>query len=299
MRALLALVCALTPSVASAGPWVLPPGALKLELVAIHWQADERFVGVPNDGGTPGERVPLGTDIAGAELTHQQVGARITLGLPKGLEVWAWMPWVRAEFADDFQGFETTGTGDPLVGLNWQAAELLSFGAELKIPVSDVPRDQQLPISEGQWDLTLWQRVGRGFGWLGWADLDVGYRLRFEREDELPGTTGGTIRRKPGNELLAVLGAGVRPGAPWDLRWAALTAKLELLMGADGEERDAEDNALQLKRREYIELQPGILVEPAEGLSLSAAVGLPLAGLNYPAGARVMLGVAWQPGALW
>lgn len=296
-----ASTCALllgTAAPALAGPWTLPAGELRVGIDFIRWQADERFVGIPNVKGKPRERVELGTDIAGAELVQSQVALALTLGLHDRVQLTAWLPYLQATFEDDAQGFETVGTGDPILGADVRVTDHLAYGFDVKVPASNVPRTRQLPISEGQVDVTVWQRAGWAFGWHGWLSVDSGYRLRFAREDDLAGVTGGTIRRKPGNEFVALVGGGWRPGAPWEVRWFALTLDLDVLMGADGEELDGADNALQLRRRELIELRTGLLVEPLERLALSVSVGLPLTGLNYPAGPRVLASVAYRL-AVW
>lgn len=281
-----------------AGPWTLPAGELRIGVDFIRWQADERFVGIPNVKGKPGERVELGTDIGGAELVQTQVALSLALGVHDRAQITAWLPYLQATFEDDAQGFETVGTGDPIIGADVRVTDHLAYGFDVKVPASNVPRTQQLPISEGQVDLTLWQRAGWAFGWHGWLSVDSGYRLRFAREDDLEGVAGGTIRRKPGNEFVALVGGGWRPGEPWQVRWFALTLDFDVLMGADGEELDGADNALQLRRRELIELRTGLLVEPLERLALSVSVGLPLTGLNYPAGPRVLASVGYRL-AVW
>ena len=294
MRLKIISVCAalLMSSAAYAGPWTLPSGTARVGLQFIHWQADERFVGIPNVGGKPGDRVDLGTDIAGAKLVHQQYALSLTYGITDTVQISAYMPIIVATFEDEVNGFETIGTGDPILGVDWRVAGPVTFGATLKIPVSEVPRDVELPLSEGQTDLTIWQRLGTSFGWHGWVQLDTGYRIRFAREDHLKGA--GTLRRKPGNELTIQGGGGWRPGAPWGINEWAVTLGVDALFGSDGEDIDAADNALQLQRRELIELQPGILYSPIEGLDLTVGAGLPLAGMAYPAGPRLFAGVSYS-----
>jgi hypothetical protein len=276
----------LLPALGWAGPWTEPAGRLRLSLVGIHWQADERFVGVPNVGGRPGERVELGTDIPDAELVHQQGALDLALGLGKGIEFTAWLPVVRARFTDAASETITQGVGDPILGVNWRVLPAIAYGIQLKLPVSSVPRTLQLPISEGQTDLTLWQRSGAGFR-SGWWQFDMGYRLRFEREDQLSGARAGVIRRRPGDEFVALLGGGWRPWHPLPL---AGTLALEVLAGADGEERDGQDNALQLPRRQILEVQPGLLYT-WRGWTGQAVFAWPLAGQNHPAGPRIILSV--------
>ena len=110
--------------------------------------------------------------------------------------------------------------------------------------------------------------------------------LRFEFSETLPPDQGGNRVIKPGNELVAHAGFGIRPG----LAWLALMLNADVLLGADAEDRsDPRGLVLQRPRREIIELQPGLLIEPGGGFSLQASIGIPLYGRNYPLGVRVMV----------
>jgi len=273
--------------------------------MASQWRADERFVGVPNDGGfAPGERAPsLSSDVEGASLTYSQVALQLAVGLLDTVDVTASVPYVSADYEDDNEVLQTDGVGDIILGANWRILDPVALGVELKIPVAEVDTAARLPISEGQTDLAFWQRTGAAFGWHGWAAVDLGYRVRFARDlDPLKaGNTEITKSVKPGNEFLARAGGGWRPGAAWDINWIALTATVDGLLGQDGEDIDFPDdeeriNILPLRRREIIELQTGVLFGPWRDLTASATFGYPLYGLNYPAGPRVMASVAYAVG---
>lgn len=290
---------------ALAGPWVTPTGVVRVEAVASQWTADERFVGVPNDiGFAPGDKAPsLSSDVDDAELDYRQLALQLAIGVYEDVEVTAYVPFVMSKFEDANEVLETDGIGDIQLGANWRVAEPIAFGVELKIPVAEVETAARLPVSEGQYDLAFWQRSGLGFGWHGWAQLDVGYRIRFARDLEAVGV--GDFKtdkaRKPGNEFLARAGGGWRPGAAWDFNLLAVTLMLDGLFGQDGEDISNPDDEekidiLPTKRRELIELQVGLLFGPWESVTASVTYGHPLYGLNYPAGDRLIanLGYAFQ-----
>lgn len=276
-----------------AGPWTTPPGTARVGVMASHWQADERFVGVPNDiGHAPGERAPsLSSDVEGANLTYQQLALNLAVGVLEGVELTAFVPYVRADYEDANELLQTDGLGDVLVGANWRVLDPVAFGVELKIPVAEVETAARLPVSEGQFDLAFWQRTGAAFGWHGWASLDLGYRVRFSRDLD-----DSERAVKPGNEFVARGGGGWRPGASWDWNWLAVTLVVDGLFGQDGEDiafpdDDEKIDILPLKRRELVELQTGLLFGPWNELSVSATYAHPVYGLNYPAGPRVLLSV--------
>ncbi len=280
--------------IALAGPWTAPAGTLKVGVGGIHWQAEERFVGAgaqnqlpSGELPDPGDVVELGTDTDGARLTHQQVALDLTLGVTDALQVRAWVPFVRARFEDDANedGFETTGTGDPIFGVDYRVLDPLALGLDLKVPVSEVPRTStDLPISEGQIDVTFWERSGLAFA-AGWVQLDLGYRVRLAFEEDLPPEEGGRRAYKPGNEFVWLLGGGLRPG----LDWMAIMLDLDGLHGADRENRDnAEGLVFQEPRRELIELRGGLLFDLPWALALTTQVGYPIYGRHYPAGPRFM-----------
>lgn len=293
-----------TASAASvtAGPWMTGKGKLRASVGYVHWIATRRFVGAGNQvqrpNGTlpsPGVSTRLGTDTDGAELTLQAWAISASLGVLDDLDLTLYLPLLRVAFRDDANqdGFDNIGLGDPVFGVAYRMIENLAVSADIKIPVSSVPRTStDLPISEGQVDLTLWQRSGLGFGgedWSGWVSLDLGYRIRFAFSEELPPAQGGNRAFKPGNEFLVQFGAGVRPFVDW----LAIMVGVEMLFGASGEDQsDPAGLVLQLPGREIIELQPKLLFEPGWGFGLEVAAGIPLYGKSYPAGPRFFTSVS-------
>lgn len=301
--ALVVVAMLLSAGSAAAGPWTQGFGGLYLELKLSHWQADERFVGAGTqtldaEGDLPelGERVPLGTDVDGAELVYQTAALYLEFGLLDQLDLTVWLPLIRAEFTDDVSGFETVGSGDPQIGLKWHVAGPIAAWTDVKIPVSEVPREAELPISEDQFDWTLGLDLGASLpaGW-GWAGLRLGYRLRFARTEDLPPEEGGFLRFNPGDEFIWLADLGLRL-APLStaLDWLVLRVQADGLHGQDGESQDQEGGLVfQTARRELVSLRGGLLLQQW-GLGLEVMGGYPVFGRNFPAGPTAQIGLSYR-----
>lgn len=287
----------------AAGHWTLGAGKLRVELTGIHWSADERFVGVDAvqsaDGTTaePGDRIGLGEpDDPSMAMRLSQLWLKAQLGVFDSLDVSVALPVQRAVRDEATATLETSGTGDIILGAHWRLAEHLAYAVDLKLPLSEQPgnpAENRLPISEGQVDLTLWQRAGVGFGWHGWLALDLGYRVRFVT-DPFGDTRATRFTIDPGDEFVWALGSGLRPAAAWGVHWVAVTLDAEGLHGQD-EVRISElsGSSSGSNRRALIEVRPGLLFQPLDGLDLAVALGAPVYGRNYPAGLRVFGSVGY------
>lgn len=280
---------------AQAGPWTQGAGKLWLKLGWTEWRATERFVGVGGSqtqaaDGTlfqPGDRAPLGTDIDGASLVYTSVSLDANLGLTSWLDARVWVPVVRARFEDEVQGFESTQIGDPLLGLKAALTDHLAASAMVKLPLSDVPRTANLPLSEGQPDLHLQVHMGALFDG-GWTELDIGYRLRFELREDLPPARGGRRILKPGDEFTFLGKVGVKPGPDW----LALMAELQGNLGSAGEDRsDPVGLVTPIAPRQWIEARAGVLADVGAGVGVQLVGGYPVWGRDFPAGPRLMASV--------
>jgi hypothetical protein len=211
-----------------------------------------------------------------------------SVGVVRGLDVWAQLPVHRLSFSDITGERARSGIGDPRVSIRLSPqifganAVPLALRAGVKLPGTDFPVDPRvLPLGEGQRDWEVSVEAGQGFGGLdvtGYALGWIGYRWR-ERNDETD--------RKPGDELFAHAAFGVRWRA-WHVELAA-----EIMSGQPSERFGLE---LETGRRQLLQIQPTLGYDLGRGtFEITAAV--PLAGKNLPTGPGVSLGYRFTWGA--
>ena len=204
-----------------------------------------------------------------------------SIGVFRGVDVWAQVPVHQLSFADETGERERVGIGDPRFSIRF-GPELIgadeigvAVRAGVKLPGTEFPVDRRIiPLSEGQreWEVSI--EAGRGFPSfgtysyvLGW----IGYRWR-ERND--------VIQYKPGDELFGHLAIGTR--------WRSLQVELatELMAG-----RAAEEFGLRLTtaQRRLVQLQPTIGYSLGPG-TFEFTTLIPIAGKNLPTGVGTSLG---------
>jgi hypothetical protein len=267
----------------AAGQWVAPPGTGWVKLQGTHQNTDTKF-------GNDGDRTSLKLDEQARAITTT---VRLTgaLGVWRGIDVWADLPFRRLEFNDSVRNRQRTGFSDPRlfirVGPSLFGADGLPFAVAArggtKFPVGDfVASAQQIPLSEGQRDWELLLEVGKSLHpWpmyvMGW----VGYRWRELNQE---------IRRKPGDERLFYVAAG---GHVDRFRWKVAVD------GLFGRSPRLFSIPLENERRELVQLIPtaGWRVGPG---TVEAGARLPLHGRNFPAGPVFTIGyfVSWSD-PLW
>ncbi len=294
----------LLSSTASAGPWVLPARTLWVKLGFSHWSGDEEFAGIfdrdlslqpPRDVG---DRKPF-DDSTGGEFTTSIAYVYAAYGIVDGLQASLYLPHQWLSFEDTSFVADTRGVGDPIFGLtyapplheqNWGFA----FGTQIKIPTSDLPAEfTVLPVSEGQYDLTVLSSIG----WAGMPRIslsaDLGYRIRFPFVDEEQGRDV-----KPGNAFIFATEIQGRVLEGLFLK-TAVRGSL-----SDGREGRSGSGIISLESRRriveawfstYIQLFNLLGIDRSgDGLALDLSFVLPVAGQDYPVGNRFDVGVAWQ-----
>lgn len=265
------LLCVPTPAAAQ---WVEAPGHGWVQLSVYHHVTRERFAA---DGGLE----PLFNE-EGQSVTTS-VFLTGTVGVVRGVDLWAQVPYHRLEFNDVAAARSNAGLSDPrvyvrvgapAVGRDWPVA----VRAGVKLPAGAFDRDAEIiPIGEGQRDVELIAEAGTVFpgtplyamGWLG-------YRWRA-RNDE----TGF----EPGDEAFALVGLGESEGR---VAWKLVA---EGFYGFDPTQRVATGQELTLsqERRELLQLLPTVGWNVGPGTA-ELGLRLPLAGRNMPSGPALTVG---------
>lgn len=269
----------------AAGQWVESPGTGWINVQVTHQNTDTKF-------GNDGNRTSLKLDDQARSITTT---ARFTgaLGVWRGIDVWADVPFRRLEFNDSVRDRQREGISDPRlfvrVGPSLFGADDLPFAVAVrggtKFPVGDFEVSvQEIPLSEGQRDWELLLEAGKSlYPWpiyvMGW----VGYRWR---------ETNQTIQRKPGDEWLFYAAAG---GTLGRFRWKLA---VDGLFGRPPVRNDF-NLVLENETRELTQLIPTLGWKVGPG-AVEVGARVPLHGRNFPAGPVFTLGyfVSWSD-ALW
>lgn len=171
----------LAPGLAWAGPWIRDPGASYVKLGA------SSFVGVE-----PGSTGMMEMPTQYADLTASAYGE---LGLPLGLEVAAYLPYVVAQADDGAARFVSYGGGDAELGLGKRllaSPVAISLATVVKVPLYTDRGDFRVATyggyasrfstpGDGQVDVDARLGVGGSFragATPGWVQGSLGYRHR-------------------------------------------------------------------------------------------------------------------------
>lgn len=291
-------------SSALAGPWVLPARTLWVKLGFSHWSGDEEFAGLfdrdlslapPRDVG---DRKPF-DDSTGGQFATSIAYIYAAYGIVDGLQASVYLPHQWLSFEDTSFIADTRGIGDPIFGLTYapplpEQSWAFAFGTQFKVPTSDLPAEfTVLPVSEGQYDLTLLSSIG----WTGIPRIslsaDLGYRVRFPFVDEEEGRD-----LKPGNAFIFATEIQGRIVNGLFLK-SAVRGSL-----SDGRESRSGSGIVSLESRRriveawfstYVQLFSLLGIDRSgDGLALDVSFVMPLAGQDYPVGNRLDIGLAWQ-----
>lgn len=178
-------------------------------------------------------------------------------------------------------GISETGLGDISVTtklniVNDPATAAISIAT--KMPTAATTDPSRLPVGEGQMDMELVSSVGRRWGDnRGYGNVELGYRIR---------TRDGTRDFKPGNEWLSRVEGGY---APWER--LGLTTTFYAFHGGP-----LETTGLRLEtgRRRLLMVSPRVNYRLGRAWWTDLSVDFPLAGRNYYAGKRVILGFSYS-----
>lgn len=292
--ALVPLTLILTASgPAQAGAWTLGGGNLSLKQSVSMWVASSKFASeldteldfAGRGEVSRGDRIPFDPQTGGS-LRVFSFTSQAWLGVLDGLDVGLTVPVLFNDF--DTDGVDTVdsraGLGDVRLGIKgglrfgpWAIA----LSSTVKLPTGNFdPSVFSAPLTEGQLDLAFAADAGLSLGTLGYANAQLGYRLRFRNGDN---------QRRPGDELFFALEGGIR--LPW-----RLMAKLELdgLLGRHGDDVSVPGRSLELPLRRLITIWAGMLWSATRALIVEVDVRVLLAGEDYPTGVQIFLAASYR-----
>ena len=236
-------------------------------------KTDERYNAI-------GERVPW---IANGEADSRALFTDFIFGLRSDLDLWLQIPYFDLRFQDVANDLRSTGIGDIRGWLRWQFASLgngstplaLRVGAKAPIGASS-PDAFVIPLGEGQWDLEAFGEIGHSFFPIpAYAELWLGYRARLENTEKV---------FDPGGEFVFLTEAGVQPtpGTLFKVTFDGFRAR-----------RLKSDRVVTANKRRISTLQLGAAFRIGP-IWPEAAVRIPLAGQDFPAGPQFVFGASSQ-----
>jgi len=277
-------LCVVAPaSVHASSAWLPEPRQILARAKYLHSETNEAFcpvLGVADEARPcePGDRAryPFEGD------SRVRSGLfEIEAGLPRRFALDAALSYLHLEFDDILTRRRTRGLGDLRLGARFALARgglpVAPFVA-VKIPLGDAPSvPQALPLGEMQRDVeaglyagaSLWPRPA-------FLAASCGYRIRAENRD---------TRRDPGDEVFASFEAGIRAG-----RFLA-KGGVSGVWGDETIERTAAAAAVEAGKR-VAQISAGALFDFSTRAALDAAVYIPVAGRNYPAGVTLVAGLS-------
>lgn len=289
----LAAVAVLWPMAANAGAWTLGAGRLSLKESAAFWQTDRKFASTldtelvfPGRGPvSAGDTIPF-DPVTGGRLRTLGFTTSATLGVLSWLDVGLNLPLLWTDF--DTAPVDTVdsrfGLGDLILSAQAQALRrpriALAGRIEWKLPTGRFdPSIYSAPLTEGQMDLAILSSVGVSLYPYGYANVEAGWRFRFENPEN---------HRDPGDEFLFLVEGGL------DLpRGLLLKLAFDGLVGTTGS-ISRFDVVTELPSRRLFSLWTTLLWRATEHLMLELSGRYLLAGEDFPTGIQVMAGVTYQ-----
>lgn len=278
---------------ARAGAWTLGGGHLWLEQSVSLWTASSKFASELDtqldfaDRGrvSRGDRIPFDPQ-TGGRLRVFAFTSQAWLGVLDGLDLGVTLPVLFNDF--DTDGVDTVNSRAGLGDLRVSIKGGLRFGrwalalsSAVKLPTGDFdPSVFSAPLTEGQLDVAFAADAGLSLGAFGYANAQLGYRLRFENGDN---------QRRPGDELFLSLEGGMH--LPWGLM---PKLKLDGLLGRHGEDASVPGRSFELPLRRLLSIWAGILWSATRALTVEVDVRVLLAGEDYPTGVQIFLAASYR-----
>jgi hypothetical protein len=252
--------------------WIEQPGKGWVQASVFHHNTTRRFDELSNEVSLFNE--------GGRSITTSSILTGV-IGLVRGLDVWAQVPFHRLEFNDVVEKRKTTGIGDPRFHV--RIGPELILGKSLPIPIAlragvklsagSFPVDSEIiPLTEGQRDWELILEIGRSF-WprKSYTMLWLGYRWREKNNKVL---------KDPGDEFFFLYNIG---GEYRGLNWKFGVE------GLYGRSSRFFDIAVASSRRRMLQLLPSIGKNVGPG-GLEVGTRIPVSGRNLPAGPALFIG---------
>jgi hypothetical protein len=262
----------------SAAQWTEAPGTGWLQVETLYHGTDTRF----DENGT---LEPLFNEDSRSLTTS--VSFKGALGVVRGVDVWAEVPFHRLQFDDAVRERTSTGIGDPrvFIRLGSSLAELddalpvaVAVRGGVKFSAGDFPVDAEIiPLTEGQRDWEVLVEIGRSLHpWPVYVQGWAGYRWR---------ETNDAIQRKPGNERFVYAAAG---GSIDRFTWQI---GVDGLFGTPPERQLSSGLVLPLPNdvRELVQVLPTVGYAVGPG-AVEFGARIPVHGQNLPAGPSFTLG---------
>ena len=281
-----ALVVSMSPS-ANAGPWTLGQGTLQLKADISLWQTVRRFAsetdeqsGLFDPPAESGDRVPFAPAQGGGQLSAYGLELQARLGLIDWIDLDVAVPLIALDLDTSFNDTlgQDIGIGDVRVSV-WLRAPIelpvqIAVRLEGKLPTGDFDSTAyEVPLSEGQLDLTGWLSVGASLPAESWFSVDAGYRLRLENPDN---------NRNPGEELHLNVEFGTRLA-----KQVAVKAAADALLGETGEIGEADI----APRRRAFSGWVGIAWNLTDAVAVDLSGRWFFAGEDFPTGFQFFAGL--------
>lgn len=275
-------------AVAVGSPWVEPPGTVRVGVQAAWLSSATQFAGGEARGFTgprcpepigPGQRMPYSC-VTGGRYRQGTLTAFSQIGAGAGFALDLQLPLVWGSFEDDVGQTQARGLGDLRAGLRWgRDADGWAWAATVHFKAPTGPGtfvDRDVPLGDGQWDVTPGLRLGRSLWPLGWVETWQSLTVR------LPNPTTGV---DPGDEWRPVAVLGLTP-----VRWAGGLLRGEAIVAA----QDVDAFGIRSPGRALLQARMAGFLRPVPAAWIEAGVALPVAGRRWPAAPMPYLTLMWS-----
>lgn len=280
-----------TMSGALASPWIEAAGQIRVGLQGAALSSMRQFAGGEARGFTgplcpepvgPGDRMPYSC-VTGGTYRQTTLTAFAQIGVGGGFALDLQVPAVIGSFEDDVGRTDARGLGDVRAGVRWGGAVGAWVGAatlHVKAPTGPGTFvDRDVPLGDGQWDVTPGVRLGRSLHPVGWVETWQSVTVRFANP-----ITGVD----PGDEWRPVVALGLTP-APW----GGLLLRAEGIVALP----DVDAFGVRSPGRSLAQLRTAGFLRPIEPLWIEVGVAVPVAGQRWPAATMPFATVMWTFGA--
>ncbi len=273
--------------VAEASPWVEDPGTVQLGLQGSLLVTERQFAGGDALGLVgprcpepvrPGDRAPYDCTTGGT-YAQRSLTAFTQAGLGAGFALDLQVPAVVASFEDTIGRTDAFDLGDVRGRLRWGSqwgspAAALTFHVKAPTGVGDF-QDRDVPLGDGQWDLTPGMRLGVSLHPWGWIEVWQSLSIR------LPNPQTGIDF---GDEWRPVVAAGFTP-----IDEVGGLLRVEGLLAL----RDRDAFGLRPPGRQLLQLRSSIFARPVPAAWLELGVAVPVAGRRWPAALAPYATLMW------